>query len=128
MGAPVLFVKKKDDTFDFVLDTKKLNTMTMKNKYLFLWINDLFNQLKRARVFLKIYLRTWYYQLKIEESNVPKTAFRTRNGHYEFLVIALGLANTPTIFMDLMNKVIQMYLDKFMVVFIDNILVYSNLH
>jgi hypothetical protein len=73
-------------------------------------------------------LRTWYYKLKIEESNVPKTAFRTRNGHYEFLVIAFGLTNTPTIFIDLMNKVIQMYLDKFIVVFIDNILVYSNLH
>ena len=128
MGCPCVIFKKERWHFWLCIGYKKLNTVTMKNKYLFLWINDLFNQLKRARVFLKIDLRTWYYQLKIEESNVPKTAFRTHNGHYEFLVIAFGLANTPTIFIDLMNKVIQMYLDKFMVVFIDNILVYSNLH
>jgi hypothetical protein len=98
----------------------------MKNKYLLLQIDDLFYQLKGEMAFLKIDLRSRYYQIKIKEVNVAKTTFRTRYGHYEFLVLPFGLTNAPTLFMDLMNQVFKPYLDKFVVVFIDDILVYSN--
>jgi len=91
-----------------------------------LWIDDLFNQLKGARAFLKIDLRSGYYQMKLKKADVPKTAFKTRYGHYKFLVLLFGLTNTPTLFMDLMNWFFQPYLDKFMMVFINDILVYSN--
>jgi hypothetical protein len=102
-----------------------LNRVTIKNKYPFLWIDDLFDQLKGAKVFSKIDLRSRYYQLSIKELDVAKIAFRTRYGHYEFLVMLFGLTNTPVVFMDLMNRVFQPYLNKFVVVFIDDILIYS---
>ena len=89
-------------------------------------IEDLFDQFKEASVFSKIDLRTGYYQLRVKDVNVPKTAFRTQYGHYEFLVMPFGLTNAPIAFMDLMNRVFHPYLDQFVVVFIDNILVYSN--
>jgi hypothetical protein len=98
----------------------------VKNKYPLPRINDLFDQFKRARVFSKIDLRSRYYQLRIKEHDVAKTAFRTRCGHYEFLVMPFGLTNTPAVFMDLMNRVFRPYLDKSVVIFIDDILVYSN--
>ena len=98
----------------------------MKNKYLLPRINGLFNQLKGARVFSKIDLRSGYYQLRIMELDVPKTTFRTRYGHYEFLVMSFGLTNPPAVFMDLMNRVFRPYLDRFVVIFIDDILVYSS--
>jgi hypothetical protein len=98
----------------------------MKNKYPLPQIDDLFDQLKGARAFSKIDLRSGYYQMKIKEADVANTAFRTRYGHYKFLVLPFGLTNAPVLFMDLMNWVFQPYLDKFMVVFIDDILVYSN--
>jgi hypothetical protein len=98
----------------------------MKNKYPLRRIDDLFDQLKGARAFSKIDLRSGYYQMKIKEVDVAKTAFRTRYGHYEFFVLPFGLTNAPVLFMDLMNRVFQPYLDKFVVVFIDDILVYSN--
>ena len=99
--------------------------MTVKNKYPLPRIEDLFDQLKWVGVFSKIDLRSGYYQLRVKDVDVPKTAFRTRYGHYEFLVMTFGLTNAPTAFMDLMNRVFRPYLDQFFVVFIDDILVYS---
>ena len=115
-GALVLFMKKKD---------RSLCRVTVKMKYPLSCINDLFDQLVGDAVFSKIDLRSGYHQLKIRKEDVPKTAFQTRYGHYEFLVLPFGLTNAPTFFMDLMNRVFKPYLDKFVVVFIDDILVYS---
>ena len=124
-GAPVLFVKKKDGTLQMCIDYRQINKVTVKNKYPFPRIEDLFDQLKRAGVFSKIDPRSGYYQLRVKEVDVPKTAFRTRYGHYEFLVMPFGLTNTLAAFMDLMNRVFRLYVDQFVVVFIDDILVYS---
>ena len=101
----MLFVKKKDGTLWMCVDYRQLNKMTVKNKYLLPRIDDLFNQLKGASVFLKIDLQFGYHQLRIKDANVHKTVFRTRYGHYEFLVMPFGLINAPTTFMDLMNRV-----------------------
>ena len=125
LGAPVLFVKKKDDTLQMCIDYRQLNKVIIKNKYSLPRIEDLFNQLKGASVFSKIDLRSRYNQLRVKDVNVPKTTFRTRYGHYEFLLMPFGLTNASTSFMDLINRVFHPYLDHFVVVFIANILVYS---
>ncbi|GJU98920.1 putative reverse transcriptase domain-containing protein [Tanacetum coccineum] len=124
-GDPVLFVKKKDGSFQMCIDYRELNKLTVKNRYPLLRINDLFDQLQGSRVYSKIDLRSGYHQLRVREEDIPKTTFRTRYGHYEFQVMPFGLTNAPTVFMDLMNRVCKPYLDRFVIVFIDDILIYS---
>ncbi|GJU49646.1 putative reverse transcriptase domain-containing protein [Tanacetum coccineum] len=126
-GAPVLFVKKKDGSFRMCIDYQKLNKLTVKNRYLLPRIDHLFDQLQGSSIYSKINLRSGYHQLRVRNEDIPKTAFRTRYRHYEFQVMPFGLTNTPAVFMDLMNRVCKPYLDKFVIVFIDDILTYSRL-
>ena len=124
-GAPVLFVKKKDKTLRLCIDYRQLNRVTIKNRYPLLRIDDLFDQLRGARVYSKIDLRIGYHQLRVRETENPKTAFRARYGHFEFTVMPFELTNAPTAFMNLMHRVFQPYLDQFVVVSVDDILIYS---
>jgi hypothetical protein len=124
-GARVLFVQKKDGSQGMCVDYRTLNDVTVKNKYPLPRIEDLFDQMRGARVFSKIELRPGYHQMKIRPSDIPKTILSTRYGLYEFTVMSFGLTNAPAYFMNLMNKVFMEYLGRFVVVFIDDILIYS---
>nr|GEY16711.1 putative reverse transcriptase domain-containing protein [Tanacetum cinerariifolium] len=124
-GAPVLFVKKKDGSMRLCIDYRELNKITIRNRYPLLRINDLFDQLQGDMHFSKIDLRSGYHQLRVKEQDISKTAFCTRYGHYEFLVMPFDLTNAPAVFMDLMNRVFHEFLDKFVIVSIDDILVFS---
>jgi hypothetical protein len=124
-GAPILFVNKKDITLILCINFRQLNKVTVKNKYPLPRIDDLFDQLKDANIFSKIDLRSGYHHVRIKDEDINKTTFRTRYGHYEFTVVTFGLLNAPAVFMSLMNGVFRDYLDKFVIIFLDDILVYS---
>ncbi|WVZ84266.1 hypothetical protein U9M48_031317 [Paspalum notatum var. saurae] len=124
-GAPMLFVNKKDGTLRLCVDYRELNAVTIKNKYPLPRIDDLLDQLKGAKYFSKIDLRSGYHQMKIREEDIPKTAFVTRYGHHEFTVVSSGLTNAPAYYMKMMNVILKEELDQFVVVFIDDILIYS---
>ena len=124
-GSPAIFVDKKDGGLRMCVDYHQLNDVTIKNKYPLPRINDLFDYLSGAKVFSRIDLRTGYHQLKIKKEDIPKTAFTTHCGLYEYTVMSFSLTNAPAFFMHMMNKVFMEFLDKFVVVFIDDILIYS---
>lgn len=124
-GAPILFAKKKDRSIRICIDYIQLDKVTIKNKYPFPMINDLFDQLQDATVFSKFDLMSGYHHLRIRPFDIPKTTFQTRYGHHEFLVLLFGLTNAPTAFMEMVNRVFWPYLDLFVIVFFDDILDYS---
>ncbi|GKE51407.1 putative reverse transcriptase domain-containing protein, partial [Tanacetum coccineum] len=124
-GVPILFVKKKDGSLRMCIDYRELNKLTNKNRYPLPRIDDLFDQLQGSQYFSKIDLRSGYHQLRVHEDDILKIAFKTRYGHFEFTVMPFGLTNVPAVLMDLMNRVCRPYLDKFVIVFIDDILIYS---
>src|SRR3954466_1583471 len=124
-GCPVLFVKKKDGTERMCVDYRPLNLATIKNKYPLPRINDLYDQLAGSSVFSKMDLRLGYHQIKIRTEDIPKTAFTTRYGLYEYTVMSFGLTNAPATFSRMMNSIFMEYLDQFVVVYLDDILIYS---
>ena len=127
-GTLALSVKNHDETLRLCTNYRSLNRVTVKNKYPLPQIDDLFDQLRRSEYYTKIDLRTGYHQLQIREEDIPKTAFRTRYGHFEYTVMLFELINALVTFMDLMHRVFRPYLDQFVIVFIDDILIYSQTH
>ena len=124
-GTPVLFSKKREKTLLLCIDYRQLNRATIKNRYPLPMIDDLFNQLRGARFYPKIDLHNGHHQLRVREADIPEMAFRTRYGHFEFTMMPFRLTNAPTTFIDLMHRVFQPYLDRFIVDFVDDILIYS---
>ena len=124
-GAPIISVKKKYGILRLCIDFRHFNEATLKNKYPLPRIHDLFDQLRGEKIFSKIDSRAGYHQVRIKEEDIHKTTFRTRYGHYEFVVVPFGLTNAPVVFMCLMNGIFKKYLDKFFIVFLYEILIYS---
>jgi hypothetical protein len=124
-GAPIIFIQKKDGSWRLCIDYRQMNKATIKNQYPLTRIDDLFDQMKGTTMFSKIDLRSGYHQLWIKEDDIPNTAFKMRFGHYKFIVLPFVLTNVPGVFMSLTNGVFHEYLEKFIQVFIDDILIYS---
>jgi hypothetical protein len=123
--APILFAQKKDGTLRLYIDYRGLNKVTIKNRYPLPLINETLNRLSGARFFTKLDLRDTYYRIRIRRGDEWKTAFRTRYGHFEYLIMPFGLTNTPATFQSYINKILKGLLDDICVAYIDNIMIYS---